>query len=584
MIGNLSHLVRDPDLPIGQAFTLDSSHILCIIFIYHCALNGAFPYTNMDPEIMDVTWQMLILGGLSLSLGWGIRGNFGHETGAAIPGALAAMGIVLVSGRPDWWPRITYFAMFGALGWSFGGSMSYMHVVSYTHSGHPTSVLYGFANLFVIGFLWASLGGAGTALPALLSSEQLCLFFVPLIAIFIGWGLRSVILDLVPHVNSAERHRSRLYWYDTDWLATLIAFAVTILVIIFRGRIDMATSLILHLTIGWYASFLLLVNVLKIRMTPPRGDNWSGCLGMVMGLLVYCWRHSLSGLASAALATGFIGGIGFALGQLLKLIYIKTGLKANWHSVMEQTQGLFHGVGLAVTMSLLASRAPSISNEHSLSPWMLVFSVSFVLVLLTYLNHKKAVGTWVQQVESLPEKFYGLPASGLFRPRSGMIGWFELVYIGIGIAVVWLSAAHLRNPLAFVPSNWLGKGQLLYVIFLWWIVVFNFERALVGFTPQRLVTEGIITWNAIICTVFVGLAPQNVSIRESVYQTGIPAEWIVKVLSFGLAAVVLITMTEWLITHALYGHQHAPGAGLHIRFGPNSTATKAKPQAGQKHP
>jgi len=110
------------------------------------------------------------LTALSLSIGWGIRGNFGHEFGAMIPGALAAMGVVLLSGREDWRRRIAYFAMFGALGWSFGGSISYMQVIAYTHSGHSLSVLYGFASLFVIGFLWAAMGGAGTALRAISSA------------------------------------------------------------------------------------------------------------------------------------------------------------------------------------------------------------------------------------------------------------------------------------------------------------------------------------------------------------------------------------------------------------------------------
>ena len=59
-----------------------------------------------------------------------------------------------MSGRADWWRRVAYFAMFGALGWSFGGSISYMHVIAYTHSGHYPSQLYGFACLAVIGFLW----------------------------------------------------------------------------------------------------------------------------------------------------------------------------------------------------------------------------------------------------------------------------------------------------------------------------------------------------------------------------------------------------------------------------------------------
>ena len=53
---------------------------------------------------------------LSLSIGWGIRGNYGHEAGAMIPGALAAIAAALVSGREDWRRRVSYFAFFGALG------------------------------------------------------------------------------------------------------------------------------------------------------------------------------------------------------------------------------------------------------------------------------------------------------------------------------------------------------------------------------------------------------------------------------------------------------------------------------------
>src|SRR5690242_5781293 len=124
---------------------------------------------------------------LSLSIGWGIRGNFGHEYGAMIPGALASLAAVLVSQRSDWLQRPASFGFLGALGWSFGGSISYMQVIGYTHSGHSSSVLYGSACLFVIGFLWASMGGAGTALPAFLSSEHLAEFFLPLTAVFVAW-------------------------------------------------------------------------------------------------------------------------------------------------------------------------------------------------------------------------------------------------------------------------------------------------------------------------------------------------------------------------------------------------------------
>ena len=77
---------------------------------------------------------------------------------------------------------------------------------------------------------------------------------------------------------------------------------------------------------------------------------------MVIGILGYCSRYELSGVAFATVMTGFAGGIAFSFGQLLKLIYIRTGLQTNWHSVMEQTQGFLFGIGIAVTFGLLINR------------------------------------------------------------------------------------------------------------------------------------------------------------------------------------------------------------------------------------
>ena len=98
----------------------------------------------------------LFLIGISLSIGWGIRGNFGHQYGAAFAGSLAAIAVAVLSGREDWRQRIPYFAFFGALGWGFGATQSYMQVLSYTESGHGVSQWYGYSALFVIGFLWAA--------------------------------------------------------------------------------------------------------------------------------------------------------------------------------------------------------------------------------------------------------------------------------------------------------------------------------------------------------------------------------------------------------------------------------------------
>ena len=290
-------------------------------------------------DIAIIPWEMVLLCGLSLWLGWGIRGNFGHEYGAALAGALAAVAIALLSGREDWWRHVHYFALFGAIGWSFGGSMSYMMVVGYSHSSQPLTVFYGFANLFVIGFLWAALGGAGTALPAFLTHTQLALLFTPIAAVFIGWSLQAVIIDWLLAPKRMQRHESPLYWYDTglgggtggDRCSTYSR------PLPWRFRYG-------HKPRPLYGDQLVRrVFVARKCLPPPHDtapwDNWAGCVGMVIGILGYCSRYELSGVAFATLMTGFAGGIAFSFGQLLKLIYIwignKTNLHTNWHSVME---------------------------------------------------------------------------------------------------------------------------------------------------------------------------------------------------------------------------------------------------------
>ena len=59
-----------------------------------------------------LSWLAVLFVALALSIGWGVRGNWGHEYGAMIPGALAAMAAVLVSGRDDWHRRIGFFAFY----------------------------------------------------------------------------------------------------------------------------------------------------------------------------------------------------------------------------------------------------------------------------------------------------------------------------------------------------------------------------------------------------------------------------------------------------------------------------------------
>jgi len=531
-------------------------------------LEGNAAGTSMQkPGLLSILWV-----GLSLAIGWGIRGNFGHEYGAMIPGVLATLAAVLLSGRSDWHRRAVFFAFFGALGWSFGGSISYMQVIAYTHSGHSGSQLYGFACLFTIGFLWAALGGAGAALPAFLNRERLTGFFVPLTAVFVGWIFQDFAVAKWFPDNPAYRHENPLYWFDTDWLAALVAIFAVLVVIAVRRKLDSGSSLILHMAVGWWIGFFVLVNLLGWRMTPPRGDNWAGCVGMVLGMWVFFQRNGLSGVTVASLISGFIGGFGFASGQLFKLLGVSTGWPTNWHSILEQTYGFINGVGLAVALFWAARHAPKSTEESAVRRWTEPYAAFFVLLIVTYINLVKNPADWVK-AKAMPKMLYGL------SPDL----WFNLAYLLLAAVFIVLLVAHRRRPLPLLATSWLARAQLLYLIFLWVMVIGNFERALPSFAPQRLVTEGVVFLNAALCTIGIFLsAPAN---RREL--PGADFSWgrlVPRVAILGLVASALSVLVDWGVVRAVFGDRHVSNASLHIRFGPDATATKKKPLPGVLHP
>jgi hypothetical protein len=513
-----------------------------------------------DPKLAT---KMLVFVGLSLSIGWGIRGNFGHEWGAALPGALAALAVVLLSQREDWMRRIAYFGMFGAIGWSFGGSMAYMILIAFTHSGDSASVAYGFACLFIVGFLWGTIGGGATALPAFLDRERLTEFFAPFTALLILWQADGYLQDHFIESNPRFHGRNPLDWHDINWTSALLAIIVVLARGAIRRRLTWADRLILSMAAGWWVGFLVLAIGLRLEMIPSRSANWAGCVGMAIAMWFFLHRSRLPAVILASLTTGIVGGLGFALATLFKLIEIKSGLATNWHSVLEQTYGLINGIGLAVAMLQVRRAAPPVSDDPPTRRWTDAAAVWFLLVVLTYLNLQKEVKDWTD-AKAVPLVLYGLPAHG----------WFDLVYGLAAIVIVVLLLVHLRERLAVVPSTWLGKGQMLYLVLLWWMVIGNFTKALVAFAPERLVTEGVITLNALLCTLMTLLwarrsEPSQATIKIPGYR-----KLLARTAATASAALAISTLVCWGIVRAIYGNQFAGYAGRHIRFGPHQTKNK----------
>ncbi len=642
----------------------------------------------------------VFLAAISLSIGWGIRGNFGHEYGAMIPGCLTAIAVCLLSGREDWRARVPYFAFFGAIGWAFGGSISYMQLIAYTHSGHAPSQYYGFFCLFVVGALWGGLGGAGTALPGAMDRDRLTALFRPicwvLAAFFLLYGLYEFLIQHweAAYTGSDLRHESPLYWFDADWVpafaALLAMFAFDLwdrrfrkslrlpvyaaagaaggyavqrlldllgltphlaallvrrqgdiahlaekeglsaaqvsesLVInwpqvfldipqhagwiiglvlavciyfIVHGEFRSGASLIVHMASGWLIAFLLLPALLGVRMTPPRSDDWAGILGVYLAVLLWLRRNGLRPALHASVTSAIIGGLGFSGAACIKLWLVSLGnpnieqdaavaaqwahwQSANWHSFLEQSYGFINGIGIAVAMAFLARRTGRVAGDPAQRRWTEVFALAFVLFGITFLNIFKNVPTWVNDYKVVPATMKAPLVSGVELSASV---WFLSVYLLIAVAGIALMMRHMHKPLAVVPASWLGKGQLLYLVFLWAIVVANFERALPGFTSGRLLTEWVIFLNAVLATVLILILP-----REGLLTPEEPERrlrgWAWFNACFAIVAVALAVLGMTWSVREVYLDAPAGHAGVLKRFGPEATWITEPLRRGEIHP
>jgi hypothetical protein len=522
-------------------------------------------------------WTSVLVAALSMSLGWRVRGQFGHEIGAAIAGALGAIAIALFSGREDWRRRVHYFGLLGALGWAFGGSISYMKVIGYSHSSDSATVLYGFAGIFLIGFLWAAMGGAGTALAAALESERLASLFPALAAVFGAWFAQDIVVGWIRvmptgggELGARVESAGGLARFEGDWLPATVAIAAVLVLALVRRRIDLGSSLVLHLAIGWWVAFTGLVLLLGLRLNPPRGDNWAGCVGIVAGMLVFCWRHRLGSVAMTALVTGLLGATGFCLGQMIKLAIISTGAQWGWHTVMEWIHGLFFGIAVAIAMAQMVRRGPLL-NGRSLPAWTGIFSVFFILWVIPYLNFRKSPGLWLKHMKGLPRTVHGISLMAGFAPSKGFVGWFELLYLVFGAILLVLAVRHLRRALPVVPGSWLGKGQLLYLAFLWFVTFMSSSHDLLEMNAVGWILHFGVAMNALVCTYLVLSAPE--SAPPGFAPAGTPyAGWLRRSIALGLLAVVGSTFGGWALKRALFGDAFAPYFYMdHIRFGPNNT-------------
>jgi hypothetical protein len=366
-----------------------------------------------------------------------------------------------------------------------------------------------------------------------------------------------------------------------------------------------------------------------LRMTPPRSDNWAGIIGVFAGTSIWMWRNKLKPVAIASLISGIIGGVSLAGIQWLKQMLTsfgnprileakgflpgshgfieKTSLWANWqaqnwHSFFEQTYGFMNGIAIAVAIGFIASRIKIPTNDCSeklkkKERWTLAFSALFVMLGLTYFNAVKNVEEWASKLNPEVWKTTIANAAGNSEtvqalwdvPYIGRLpgieflhltpaGWFNLTWTLLTLACVYVVYRHFKNPLPIIPKSPLAKGQIIFLIVLWIMVVANFERALVGWHPSRLLTEWVITVSAIIATAMIlTLRPNPVRIIGNGLEES--KKLYRKLWIRGVAVFIISSFLFFATNRMIYHYPEYNKLNLkqyHSRFGPEAS-WKSKP-------
>jgi len=229
----------------------------------------------------QLSFAMLMVG-MALGTAWAIRGQFGHEHGAAWAGAIGSLSVLLVAKRTDWYANAFAATLAGAIGWGLGGLARYGSVVGYGRGIEFVNVYYGLLMLFVIGGLYG----------------------------FVGGGLFGLALE-----NSAAKP---VKWHEV----------------------------IIEMVVGAIVFYFFMIEEFEWRMTPPRSEMWAACFGSAVALTWYLVRNKHYAALRVAVFTGLGGGFGFGFGNFLQVLGHISGIKFNFWNVMEYSLGFFGGLGM----------------------------------------------------------------------------------------------------------------------------------------------------------------------------------------------------------------------------------------------
>jgi hypothetical protein len=301
-------------------------------------------------------WKAVLLCGMAGGMGWGIRGQYGHESGAMMAGLLVSSVIAML-----FLQGTSGAGSLRAIAWctvaiGFGGSETYGQTIGLTQNAHlignNAAWWWGMLGLAVKGGVWIGFAGCflGMGLSGIrYSRRELAglMTLLPLVYLIGIWWLNSPF-------NPGLKRLPSIYFSETwDW----------------RPNGDVK----------------------------PRFECWGGLLAALGALLIYARLVRRDRLALRLGLAGILGGaLGFPGGQTLQSFHawhlesFRSGWIAhldphlNWWNLMEITFGAIMGCMLGLFVWLNRQHIRILPNsETTQSPVVDVVFLMVHLLLLT---------------------------------------------------------------------------------------------------------------------------------------------------------------------------------------------------------
>lgn len=508
--------------------------------------------------------------GLVMAYGWGYRGITGHEGGAAIPGALLGLAVCLAAPRADWHRRAAVAGLCGAIGWAWGGSLSYMEQTMYSVTDSFADVYYGYAMLFLFGALWAGIGGAILGLAFTLPRSAIQRLAGPFTLIAAAYFLTYLYGLVFPQQMDRFHDFTAVNFHDGDWFPALTALVLAPIYALVRPRERKEALLVAACAAAWWVGYLGFTKLGGISLGPPyRSESWGGVVGILAVLIFWLIREKNRAALMLCMYGVVGGGLAFSGAVFVRHpVRVSWGPFESWGGLMqwkiaEESFGLFMGLAVALAVVRLYKGGLAPADEDAPRKPLDVYAGFVMLVALMWMNLRRAPERWIDRYEVVPNE----PIVGIM-PWT----WFTAGGLVLSAVVCYGLYQYKRDRFFLAPASPYAKGGWLLLFVMWVTAVEAVLQHLPGARTESfpLVDATFIAMAAVVTCMLFSRHSWAVE-PESPTNATAPASDLRWRLGMGHGAVWAATPIFLAAVTALsMAMQDGPVDGARLRFGPDA--------------